>query len=255
MSPLERARAFDRFSAAVDRPMTILALVMVPLIVVPLAFELSPAAEAAVLIADYLIWSLFTLEYAVKLYLAPRRWAFVRGNLPDLVIVLVPLLGALPVFQSLRLLRLARLIAFVVEALHESRTTLRYQGIGYLLLVVLGVVFVGAAFVLEVERSLPDANITSYADALWWAMTTVSTVGYGDRFPVSPIGRGIASVLMVTGIALFGAITASIAAYFVGKAQDDHLLVKVQELHAKLDQLQEQLAAERQERSGQAGPT
>lgn len=251
MSPEDRARAFDRFCATVDRPMTILALVMVPLIVVPLAFDLSPQAEAAVLIADYLIWSVFTVEYVVKLYLAPDRWRYFRRNLPDLVIVVVPLLGALPVFQSLRLLRLARLIAFVAEALQESRSTLRYRGVGYLLLVVLGVVFVGAAFVLEVERSMPDANITSYADALWWAMTTVSTVGYGDRYPVSAVGRGIASALMVTGIALFGAITASIAAYFVGKAHDDQLLSRVEELHAKLDQLEARLATEHPDRSSQ----
>lgn len=139
------------------------------------------------------------------------------------------------------LLRLARLAAFVVEALQESRTTLRYRGVGYLLLVVLCVVFLGAALVLEVERAMPEANIDSYADALWWAMATVSTVGYGDRFPVSSIGRGIAAILMVTGIALFGAITATLAAYFAGHAQDDRLLARVEELHAKLDELQARL--------------
>jgi voltage-gated potassium channel len=68
---------------------------------------------------------------------------------------------------------------------------------------------------LDAERDAPKANITTIGDALWWAATTVTTVGYGDRYPVTTTGRIIAVTLMVVGIALVGAITASIAAWFV----------------------------------------
>jgi voltage-gated potassium channel len=65
--------------------------------------------------------------------------------------------------------------------------------------------------VLEFEGGNPDANIASYPDALWWAVTTITTVGYGDRFPMSSAGRAVAVVLMIAGIAMFGVITAMIA--------------------------------------------
>ena len=71
----------------------------------------------------------------------------------------------------------------------------------------------------EAERNSPDANIKTFGDGLWWAATTVTTVGYGDRFPTTPLGRLIAVVLMLVGIALLGVITATIATWFVGRLQ------------------------------------
>jgi len=61
----------------------------------------------------------------------------------------------------------------------------------------------------------PDASITTFGDSLWWTVTTISTVGYGDRYPVTVEGRIVAAVLMVAGIALLGVVTASIASWFV----------------------------------------
>jgi voltage-gated potassium channel len=110
--------------------------------------ELSPATEAAFLAIDYLVWAAFAAEYAIKLYLAPNRRQFVAHHVPDLIIALVPILRPLRVLRSVRLLRLLRL----------------------------------AAIVLEFERGNPDANIDSFPDPLWWAVTTITTVGY----PASP---------------------------------------------------------------------
>lgn len=76
-------------------------------------------------------------------------------------------------------------------------------------------VFVGAVVMLDVEREAEGANITTPADAFWWACTTITTVGYGDRYPVTNVGRVIAVLLMIVGIALLGVLTASIAAWFV----------------------------------------
>ncbi len=77
------------------------------------------------------------------------------------------------------------------------------------------VLFVSALAVLDAERDSPDANITSFGDALWWAATTVSTVGYGDRYPTTTAGRFVAAGLMVAGIALLGVVTAALASWFV----------------------------------------
>jgi voltage-gated potassium channel len=77
----------------------------------------------------------------------------------------------------------------------------------------------GAVAVLDAEQNAPGANITSFGDALWWACTTVTTVGYGDRYPVTTEGRMIAVVLMVVGIGVVGAVTASVAAWMVSRVQ------------------------------------
>jgi voltage-gated potassium channel len=240
----DRVEAFERFSRAVDGPMMVLALVMIPLVVVPVVVDLSPGLDRTVLAVDYLVWAAFALEYVVKLYLAPQRWRFVKANIPDLVIVVVPMLRPLRVLRSarlLRLLRLARLVAFAVEGLQEVREILRRRGLSWVVLIVLALNLVAAALVLTFERDMPNGNIHSYPDALWWAVTTITTVGYGDRFPMSPAGRGVAVVLMVSGIALFGVVTASIAAYFVEQKAEqdlasrlDHILQRLEVIDAKL---------------------
>jgi voltage-gated potassium channel len=238
----DRGEAFERFSRAVDGPMMILALAMVPLIVVPLIVDLSPGMDRAFLAIDYLVWAAFAVEYVVKLCLAPDRWRFVKANIPDLVIVVVPMLRPLRVLRAtrlLRLLRLARLVAFAVEGLSEVRGVLRRRGLSWVLLIALALNLIAAALVLSFERDMPGGNIHSYPDALWWAVTTITTVGYGDRFPISPAGRGVAVVLMVSGIALFGIITASIAAYFVEQKADQ----QDQDVAGRLDRILERLDA------------
>ena len=128
----DRGLAFERFSSAVDGPMTVLALTMIPLILVPLVYEL-PAGWASALVAiDYLIWAAFAVEYAVKLWLAPDRWRFFKANIPDLVIVVVPMLRPLRLLRAtrlIRLLRLARVVAFAVEGIHEARGILHRRGL------------------------------------------------------------------------------------------------------------------------------
>src|SRR6266536_2219208 len=187
--------------------MMVLALAMIPLIIVPLIVNLSPSVDRALLAIDYLVWAAFAVEYVVKLYLAPDRWRFVKANIPDLVILVVPMLRPLRVLRAtrlLRLLRLVRLVAFAIEGLSEVRGVLRRRGLSWVLLIALALNLIAAALVLSFERDMPNSNIHSYPDALWWAVTTITTVGYGDRFPMSPAGRGVAVVLMVSGIALFG---------------------------------------------------
>jgi voltage-gated potassium channel len=252
----DRAEAFERFSRAVDGPLTILALVMVPLIVLPLVVDLSPGTESAFLAIDYLIWAVFAAEYAIKLYLAPNRRQFVAHNIPDLIIVVVPMLRPLRVLRSarlLRLLRLIRLVAFAIEGLGEVRGILRHRGLNWVLLIVLVLNLIAAAMVLEFERGNPDANITSYPDALWWAVTTITTVGYGDRFPMSPAGRGVAVVLMIAGIAMFGVITATIAAYFVEQKAEEDLAGRLDQIMERLDTIEGMLQSDEQgERSRDA---
>jgi voltage-gated potassium channel len=243
----DRGEAFEQFSRAVDGPLTVLALAMIPLIVLPVVVDLSPAMEGAFLAVDYLIWAVFAAEYAIKLWLAPNRRRFVTSHIPDLVIVLVPMLRPLRVLRSarlLRLLRLARLAAFAAKGVRDTRGILRHRGLNWVLLIVLVLNLIAAAMVLDFERGNPQANIDSYPDALWWAVTTITTVGYGDRFPMTPAGRGVAVALMIAGIAMFGVITATIAAYFVEQKADQDLAGRLDQIMTRLDRIEARLPSE-----------
>jgi len=75
--------------------------------------------------------------------------------------------------------------------------------------------------ILSVENR-PDSNIKTAEDAIWWTMTTITTVGYGDRYPVTTEGRLIGIVLMVSGVGLFGTYTAYIASLFIGEEKKEN---------------------------------
>ncbi|WP_138442918.1 potassium channel family protein [Sinomonas susongensis] len=159
--------------------------------------------------ADDLVWTtwaMFLLDYAVRLWLAPdrRRW-FVR-NLYELLIL------ALPALRPLRLLRLVTLLKVVHS---RAGNALRGRLLTYVLGSAAMLVYCGALAALDAEQNEPGANIKSIGDALWWALTTITTVGYGDRYPVTGIGRFAAAGLMVAGIAVLGVVTASIASWLV----------------------------------------
>ncbi len=77
-----------------------------------------------------------------------------------------------------------------------------------------------AALELSFENGARGSTIHNYGDALWWAIVTVTTVGYGDKYPVTAGGRGVAVVLMLVGIGLIGVLTATVASYFVEEKAD-----------------------------------
>lgn len=83
------------------------------------------------------------------------------------------------------------------------------------------ILLAGAALVVRAEQGAPGANITSFPRAVWWAVETATTVGYGDLYPVTAWGRVIAAVVILAGITTFGMITAAIATWFVGRAEQD----------------------------------
>jgi voltage-gated potassium channel len=153
----------------------------------------------------------FALDYLANLRLATDRRTWFIRNLHELLIV------ALPLLRPLRLLRLVTLLAVLHRTLGDS---LRGRVVTYVAGSAVMLVFVGALAVLDVEQGAPDSKIVTLGDALWWAMTTITTVGYGDMYPVTPIGRMVAAALMMSGIAVLGVVTASIASWLVQRVED-----------------------------------
>lgn len=198
--------------------------------------SLGPAGEAALEVVLTGTWVLFGLDYLVRFALARRRWRFVRTHLLDLVIL------ALPMFRQLRALRLITVVSVLNRQLRDDvRGRVAFYVAGSVVLIG----FVASLAVLEAERDAPDASITTFGDAVWWTITTISTVGYGDRYPVTLEGRLVAASLMVAGIALLGVVTASLASWFVENLRRSGAAVEreLSAVSADVDRAEVQLAA------------
>jgi len=230
----------DRWSRAVEIPLIVAALVFLVVYALPiLRPDLPGPFHTACSRTSHLIWAMFVLDYGVRFRLAPRKAAFLRANWIDLLIL------ALPMFRPLRALR-----ALVVLRLVSRRTQVHLRG--EVLAMVSGTVLafggVAALAVLDAERGHPDASIETFEDALWWVLTTVTTVGYGDRYPTTSTGRLIAAVLMLMGIALLSIVTATVASWFVDRISQARLAEErtessVQELVREVRLLREEVAA------------
>jgi voltage-gated potassium channel len=173
--------------------------------------RLSPDIVTYLRVASWTVWAAFALDFVVRLYLAgDRRWPYAKRHWYDVALI------ALPMLRPLRLLRLLALARIVNRSASRS---LVGQVTTYVIGVNITCVLLGAIAVLDAEQDAKGANITTFGDAIWWACTTVTTVGYGDRYPVTTEGRMIAVLLMVVGIGTLGAITASVAAWMVRQVQ------------------------------------
>ena len=240
VTPDRRQHALERFEAATELPLLILAVAMVPLLVIPLLVDLPGAVDATIDAVDWFIWAVFAVEYAVRLFLSTDRWRYIRREWAALLIVILPFLRPLRIVRSaraLRLLRLFRLVAVAGEVGNKAKRLLARHKLHYALVVTLAVVIGAAAVVLAVEEG-HGGSINSFGDALWWAITTVTTVGYGDTFPVTAAGRGVAAALMVAGIALFGVLTANLAAFMLDRDEE----AAEPEKDERLDEILRQLA-------------
>lgn len=149
-----------------------------------------------------LVWVLYGIDYAVSLYLAPNRWSWFKSNL----ILLITMI--LPMFQPLRLLRFVPMLHMFNRS---AGTASRGRITLYAVAVVSMLIYVGALAEYSVEHKAPGATITSFPLSIWWAFVTVTTVGYGDVYPVTTLGRFIAIILMITGIAVIGIVSAMIS--------------------------------------------
>ena len=163
------------------------------------------------------IYLIFVVDLVLRVIAAGKELLTLAGWIVFLKENWLMLLATLlPAFRSLRVLR----VILVLRGLTPFLKT-RSSKVGMVVGVSLPlVIYTSALSVFEAERYADGANITSFGEAIWWALASVTTVGYGDRFPVTEDGRFVATFLMIIGIGLFSSLTALLAAWVMGQKND-----------------------------------
>ncbi|MFN4007211.1 MAG: potassium channel family protein [Chitinophagaceae bacterium] len=181
-------------------------------------YKLPPEEHDLLLMIDHGICVFFLVEFCRDFYRAENKWKFMRWGWIDLL----SSLPYLEIFREGRLIRIVRIIRIIrafknVSELLNHLFENRMKGTfgSALIFAILTWIF-SAIAILAVEHA-PESNIKTAEDALWWAYVTITTVGYGDKYPVTTEGRLIAGVLMTTGVGLFGMFTGYLASFFVQK--------------------------------------
>jgi voltage-gated potassium channel len=228
----------ERLERAFDWPLTIAALLVAPVLVIHDG-DYGEPWETIGTVLDWAIWLAFLAEVVVMLAVASDRRTWTREHLLDLAIVVLtpPFLEALAPVRLLRLLRLLRLFRLAPLLRRVgSAEGLRYAA----LLAAITAVAGGAAF-----SALEEGHST--AEGVYWAVTTMTTVGYGDLSPVTDGGKVLAIVVMLVGIGFVAILTAAIAQRFLApeveqvEEEESVALAELREITARLDRIETML--------------
>jgi voltage-gated potassium channel len=238
----ENAASWER---RFDIPMLLVAALVLPSMLLDQPGVKQPWRGIGVAL-DWGIWTAFTVELIVMLLVVPNRWRYLLRNPIDVIVVLLtpPFLTSL--FDGVRALRLVRLLRLLrLEPL--VRWLFRSGGLKY-----------AAAFtslvVLAAAEAFSVVEKTSYFDGLYWSVTTMTTVGYGDQLPTTDEAKVMAMFVMVVGIGFFAALAGALADHFIeGRANevdrvdqlaleadpDQSLLARIDAISRQLDELRE----------------
>ena len=179
-------------------------------------FELPDETSRLLQVFDFIICIVFFVDFCIQFYQADNKWKFMRWGWIDLV-ASIPMVDAFRIGRLFRFIRILRIIK-AFKSLKEFMDCFflnKAQGtLNSAIIVATLMVLFASITILQVEND-PESNILTAGDALWWAFVTITTVGYGDFYPVTLEGRLIAMVLMTTGVGLFGTFTAFVASWFV----------------------------------------
>ena len=188
-------------------------------------------------IIQLILWGLFAADYCIRLYLAPRRLYFITHNLMNLAIVLLP---------AWRIVSFLAMIHLTTNRQYKRLSELAVKLFGYTAIFI--IMFALALY--SVESSEPGAMIRDLPTAYWWTFTTLATVGYGDVYPITGIGRVIAVVVMLYGVGMVAVATGALASWIIekigGREEQEYPATKadVDDLRQEISELRALLARE-----------
>ena len=222
-----------------DTTIIILALISVVLVLLGFA-EMIDLDNPPYSIIDLVIWFVFVVDYGWRFFSSQGKWRFILENIFDLLAIL-PLNAIFTVFRLGRIFRLARLtkllkltrllrvVGLTGKLEKKVGKLLRTNGLLYIFYLNSFIVLVGSSILSVVEEK-------SFSDSLWWALVTVTTVGYGDIVPTSIFGKWLAVLLMLIGIGTIGLLTSALTNFFVKENQDNQI---------QFEKLQDELSSQR----------
>jgi len=198
----------------------VLSIYVLLALVIDTFFKLPTEISALLQIIDDAICIIFLLDFSIRFYKAESKLKFMKWGWIDLI----SSIPAIPIARVGRLFRLVRLLR-ILRAFRSSRILLNYifknrvKGtMTAVALTTILVVIFSSISILIVEND-PASNIKSAEDSIWWALVTVTTVGYGDKYPITTEGRIIGVMLMFVGVGIFGTFTAYLASWFTSGNQ------------------------------------
>jgi voltage-gated potassium channel len=198
---MKRSKTIGRFDFAekwqlmTSVPFALLGLIYLAVYSMQVVYAKTTDLVAALEVASILIWIIFLLDAAIRLAGARDPLRFVRQNWLELIALAIPFL---------RVLRVFRVVVAIRGLKHFLKSRIEATGL-YMVMLIPLTWFAGAVAVLDAESSNSEASINNLPDALWWSLTTITTVGYGEFYPTTAEGKFVAAILMVMGIALFSA--------------------------------------------------
>lgn len=208
--PAKKAVALSRYSETSEMPMVVVSLVFLGAYTWQVVADPAGTEHLVTELVMFLTWAVFLADFIITMTLTEKRKRWTLMNLVNFAVVV------LPVFRTLRLLRVVSLLRVLNRAtsLAFGQRIMSYVVSSSILLT-----YTGALAVLDAERDADNANILSFGDALWWAFVTITTIGFGDRFPVTAEGRLIAVGLAVAGISLIGLVTVTMGTWVMATLQ------------------------------------
>jgi voltage-gated potassium channel len=219
----------DRIERTTKYPMALLGIAWLVIAIVVVSADVNGSASILLVGSLFVLWAVLLAEYVVRLVVTPDRRGYLKRRWVE------PATVAVPPLQGWHLIGIEKMGLLLQEAELRVEAILRHHSLFRVLIAAAATLFLGAWLVLLFEENAKGSNIHNYPDALWWAIVTVTTVGYGDRYPVSEGGRAVAVILMLLGIGLIGVLTATVASVFV-KEHTDASKEEFRKGHADLGQ-------------------
>jgi voltage-gated potassium channel len=204
----------DKIERVTKFPMAFLGFAWLVIAIMVLTTDVNGSASTILVGTLFVLWAIVLVEYLLRLVVTPDTRGYLKRRWVEPATVVVPPL------QSWHFVGMEKMSLLMHEGELRVEAILKHHGLFRVLIAAAATLFIGAWLVLLFEENAKGSNIHDYPQALWWAIVTVTTVGYGDRYPVTEGGHAVAVILMLVGIGLIGVLTATVASVFIKEHTD-----------------------------------
>lgn len=228
------------------KPMSLMSLILsfLSLIVISslLFLPLNSASKAMLIGIDTTICALFLLQLSIDLLRSKDRRQYMKDHWIDFI-ASIPIIEPIRYARIFHILRICRLFRSSQSVLKQIKKNRKEATIASILVLMVTLISLGSVFMLVFEGQNPNANIQTAGDAIWWAFVTISTVGYGDHYPITVAGKILAVFIIISGVGIFGMISGLITSIITEpeKVREKHIHEQEQIIRSqKLDLLLQQ---------------